>query len=162
MAEPNTIPPSTPPPTLLALGPLHVSADAVEGEEEGLRFFPPGYSAPEKKPKQKSKKKKKVSRQKLHHIGQQQNQQYYYKDTSLSNHFTSFQGKRAKEDDTQDSVPEEPSTEAEEPNEGETNGEGENADEEGEDGGSEEGDNGDEENGAGVDKATSPPPPTPH
>lgn len=62
MAEPNTIPPSTPPPTLLALGPLHVSADAVEGEEEGLRFFPPGYSAPEKKPKQKSKKKKKVSR----------------------------------------------------------------------------------------------------
>lgn len=60
MAEPDTIPPSTPPPTLLALGPLHVSGDAVEGEEEGLRFFPPGYSAPERKPKPKSKKKKKV------------------------------------------------------------------------------------------------------
>lgn len=60
MAEPDAIPPPTPPPSLLVLGALHVSADAVEGGEEGARFFPPGYSAPEQKPKQKPKKKKKV------------------------------------------------------------------------------------------------------
>lgn len=60
MADPASVPPGTPPPELLALGPLFVSADAVEGQEECARFFPPGYSEPERKPKPKGKKKKKV------------------------------------------------------------------------------------------------------
>ncbi|XP_032529756.2 thioredoxin domain-containing protein 6-like isoform X1 [Danaus plexippus] len=44
---------------LLSLGPLWVSEDAVLGKEECARFFPPGYSEPEKKPGPKPKKKKK-------------------------------------------------------------------------------------------------------
>ncbi|CAG9121813.1 unnamed protein product [Plutella xylostella] len=51
--------PSGPPAALLALGPLHASEDAVAGAAECARFFPPGYSEPEHKPKQKIKKKKK-------------------------------------------------------------------------------------------------------
>lgn len=61
LAEPEEQIPDGPPEELLALGPLHVSADAVMGEEECSRFFPPGYSEPERKPKSKTKKKKKVT-----------------------------------------------------------------------------------------------------
>ncbi|XP_045485860.1 uncharacterized protein LOC111004474 [Pieris rapae] len=61
--EPALVDPSEiqnePPDALLTLGPLHVSEDTVVGEEECRRFFPPGYSEPERKPKPKSKKKKK-------------------------------------------------------------------------------------------------------
>ncbi|XP_052756739.1 uncharacterized protein LOC113509850 isoform X2 [Galleria mellonella] len=59
LAEPGDIPPEGPPVELLALGPLHVSADIVVGEEECARFFPSGYNEPEVKPKPKPKKKKK-------------------------------------------------------------------------------------------------------
>lgn len=60
LAEPEELFPEGPPEDLLTLGPLHVSADHVLGKDECARFFPPGYSEPEKKPKSKSKKKKKV------------------------------------------------------------------------------------------------------
>ncbi|XP_041979560.1 protein TonB-like [Aricia agestis] len=59
LAEPEAVPPPEPPERLLALGPLHVSADAVAGAEECARYFPPGYTEPEHKPKPKSRKKKK-------------------------------------------------------------------------------------------------------
>lgn len=59
LADPDQIFPKGAPTELLALGPLHVSEDAVQGSEECARFFPPGYSEPERKAKSKSKKKKK-------------------------------------------------------------------------------------------------------
>ncbi|XP_045535752.1 thioredoxin domain-containing protein 3 homolog [Papilio machaon] len=59
LADPAAPTPDGPPPDLIALGPLHVSADTVVGELECARFFPPGYSQPQPKPKVKAKKKKK-------------------------------------------------------------------------------------------------------
>ncbi|CAG9784744.1 unnamed protein product [Diatraea saccharalis] len=67
LAEPELADPSdeTPaggwgtPVQLTALGPLHVSTDAVEGRKECSRFFPPGYSEPDKPTKTRSKKKRK-------------------------------------------------------------------------------------------------------
>ncbi|XP_068621665.1 thioredoxin domain-containing protein 3 homolog [Battus philenor] len=59
LVEPDAPVPDGPPEELLTLGPLHVSADAVIGEQECARFFPPGYNEPDVKPKPKSKKKKK-------------------------------------------------------------------------------------------------------
>ncbi|XP_013192940.2 thioredoxin domain-containing protein 3 homolog [Amyelois transitella] len=59
LAAPEDIPPPGAPAELLALGPLYVSTDAVAGEEECKKFFPPGYSVPEVKHRPKGKKKKK-------------------------------------------------------------------------------------------------------
>ncbi|RVE55167.1 hypothetical protein evm_000065 [Chilo suppressalis] len=59
LAESDAIFPSGLPPELTALGPLHVSADTVEGAVECARFFPPGYNAPEKTHKARAKKKRK-------------------------------------------------------------------------------------------------------
>ncbi|XP_063375879.1 thioredoxin domain-containing protein 3 homolog isoform X1 [Cydia fagiglandana] len=59
LADPADLFPPGPPAELLALGPIHVSVDAVEGALECARFFPPGYCEPEEKPKPKIKKKKK-------------------------------------------------------------------------------------------------------
>lgn len=61
LADPAAPAPDGPPPDLITLGPLHVSVDTVAGEQECVRFFPPGYSQPQTKPKVKGKKKKKVS-----------------------------------------------------------------------------------------------------
>lgn len=61
MADPNDTIPDGPPRELMSLGPLYVSEDCVIGSEDCARLFPPGYSAPEHKPKPKAKKRKKVS-----------------------------------------------------------------------------------------------------
>ncbi|XP_049871204.1 thioredoxin domain-containing protein 3 homolog [Pectinophora gossypiella] len=128
LADPHEVPPEGPPAALLALGPLHVSEDAVVGVEECARFFPPGYNEPEVKAKPKAKKKKK------------------------KRHET----KEAIEDSSTDAPPSE-SVEIENGGEGEEGAEGE-------DGGEGEGDEGEEgeEGEEQLDKATSPPPLTPH
>ncbi|XP_053607362.1 thioredoxin domain-containing protein 3 homolog isoform X2 [Plodia interpunctella] len=59
LADPQDIPPPGAPAALAELGPLRVSPDAVSGEQECRRFFPPGYSEPEVKYRPKGKKKKK-------------------------------------------------------------------------------------------------------
>ncbi|KAF9408443.1 hypothetical protein HW555_011878 [Spodoptera exigua] len=131
LAEPEDLFPEGPPEELLALGPLHVSADAVVGQEECARFFPPGYSEPERKPKSKSKKKKKKR-----HTSKEENAE-----------------------ESQDR------TQSTENPEAEANGDTENGDETEENGdGEENGDEGDDEDNEDqhADKATSPPPPTPH
>lgn len=60
LADPEQLFPPEAPEDLVSLGPLHISEDAVKGGEECARFFPPGYSVPERKAKLKNKKKKKV------------------------------------------------------------------------------------------------------
>ncbi|KAJ8726006.1 hypothetical protein PYW07_000704 [Mythimna separata] len=132
LAEPEDLFPEGPPEDLLTLGPLHVSADHVVGQEECARFFPPGYSEPEKKPKSKSKKKKKR--------------------------------RHASKEENAEEAPDR--TQSTENPEAETNGDTENGEEGEENGETEEnGEDGtdSEENGEQhADKATSPPPPTPH
>ncbi|XP_028038862.1 thioredoxin domain-containing protein 6-like isoform X3 [Bombyx mandarina] len=137
LADPKDIPPQGPPEQLLALGPLHVSEDAVVGAEECAKFFPPGYSEPEPKPKQKPKKKKKTKRH------------------------------ETKEDLTEESNAQSQSIETGEPGESEAAVEGDNdgdaeveGDVEGEGEVEEDGEDGEEQQA--VDKATSPPPPAPH
>nr|XP_026490501.1 uncharacterized protein LOC113396675 isoform X1 [Vanessa tameamea] len=134
LADPKDIPPEGPPEELLTLGPLHVSEDTVVGAEECERFFPPGYSEPEYKPKPKSKKKKK--------------KRHDTKDETMD---------ESVGDTTNDNI-EEGNGEA-----GSADGEGEgDGDVEGEGDGELEGDGEDEgeEDDTHVDKATSPPPTT--
>ncbi|XP_045510805.1 thioredoxin domain-containing protein 3 homolog [Colias croceus] len=128
LVDPSDIPPDGPPEELLTLGPLHVSEDTVIGEEECGRFFPPGYSVPEHKPKPKSKKKKK----KRHEI----------KDGEENATETSTE---VAEDEVVDAA------------EGDGDGEGEDAGEDNGDG-EDEKDPEDGEDETHVDKATSPPP----
>ncbi|CAH2065744.1 unnamed protein product, partial [Iphiclides podalirius] len=59
LADPAVPVPDGPPEELVTLGPLHMSEDTVAGEGECARFFPPGYSEPEPRPKSKARKKKK-------------------------------------------------------------------------------------------------------
>ncbi|XP_028164011.1 thioredoxin domain-containing protein 3 homolog [Ostrinia furnacalis] len=127
LAEPDTELPDGPPAALALLGPLHVSGDSVAGQAECARFFPPGYSEPERKPKCKAKKKKK----KRH------------------------ENKEESAGSTEAPPEPEPAEEAAEAGEGsEENGE------------ERTGDSDSDENNADdaqpVDKATSPPPATPH
>ncbi|KAM3959118.1 thioredoxin domain-containing protein 3 homolog [Aphomia sociella] len=133
LAEPSEVPPEGPPAELLALGPLHVSDDFVVGQEECARFFPPGYNECEAKPKPKPKKKKK------------------------------------KRHETKEETIDSTGVPASEAGETETNGEADSV-AEGEDGADGDGeaevdgdpDGEDESEAQGVDKATSPPPATPH
>ncbi|XP_034831484.1 thioredoxin domain-containing protein 3 homolog isoform X2 [Maniola hyperantus] len=134
LVDPKDIPPAGPPDELLTLGPLHVSEDTVVGAEECGRFFPPGYSVPEQKPRAKSKKKKKKRQETKDEVEQG----------------ASTEAPEAIEDAEAGGE-----VDAEGEGEGEDNGEGE-GDAEGE--GDGEGD--DEEDDTHVDKATSPPPVT--
>ncbi|XP_059058999.1 thioredoxin domain-containing protein 6-like [Achroia grisella] len=137
LAEPSEIPSAGPPAELMALGPLHVSDDTVVGEEECLRFFPPGYNEPEVKPKPKAKKKKKKRNE--------------TKEETIDS--TGVPASEAGEA--------EPGGEAE--GEDAADGEGEpDGDAEGEGEGDGEGEGENEGDAQGVDKATSPPPATPH
>lgn len=60
LIEPGDEPFDGPPESLLDLGPVHVSEDAVIGAVECAKFFPPGYNTPASQPKPKHKKRRKV------------------------------------------------------------------------------------------------------
>ncbi|XP_039765141.1 thioredoxin domain-containing protein 3 homolog [Pararge aegeria] len=129
LVEPKDIPPDGPPDELITLGPLHVSEDTVVGAEECERFFPPGYSEPEHKPRPKSKKKKKKRQE------------------------TKDEAEQGGSVDTADTL-----DDADNGGEGSPDGEGE-GDVEGDPDGDENGDaDEEEEEDTHVDKATSPPP----
>ncbi|XP_026324096.1 uncharacterized protein LOC113233255 [Hyposmocoma kahamanoa] len=132
MIDPTESIPDGPPTELMLLGPLYVSDDCVIGSEDCARLFPPGYSEPEHKPKPKAKKKKK----KRHEANKEE---------------TMEENSEATAAETIDASVEQEPGEGEEGGEGDAEGEGE------EEGAEEEG-----EEAQGVDKATSPPPLTPH
>ncbi|CAH0603556.1 unnamed protein product [Chrysodeixis includens] len=131
LAEPEDLFPEGPPEELLTLGALHISADAVVGSEECARFFPPGYSEPERKPRAKGKKKKK---------------RRHEKDENAE--------ESAERTQSTENPEAEPNGDTENGEDGDENGDTEeNADENGDDEDNEE---------QTADKATSPPPLTPH
>ncbi|CAB3248078.1 unnamed protein product [Arctia plantaginis] len=132
LADPEQLFPAEAPEDLVALGPLHISEDAVKGSEECARFFPLGYSVPERKAKLKNKKKKKRRN----------------KEENTDSTERTLSQENAEEANEENGV------EGEEGVEGDENGEGE--DEEignGDD---------DSDEQLAVDKATSPLPSTPH
>lgn len=133
-----------PPPELMALGPLYESEDCVVGSEDCVRFFPPGYNTPEPQHKPKSKKKKKVQRHNQHLCIQSE--------THTQKQYVAFQKRTETKEDTLEDAP----ADATHIDAGEV----ENGD------AGETGDGGDEEladeEETHNDKATSPPPQTPH